>query len=186
MKTAFIFHGTAGYPEENWFPWLKKELEHRGFIVHVPQFPTPQNQTLEAWYEAFKDYEKLLTEDSIIVGHSLGGTFLLRVLENVPIRISVACLVAAAVGIRPLKNWETDKPFIERPFEWKTIRERARHFLVFQSDDDPYVSLGNGEEAAQQLGVPLHFIPNAGHFNTTAGYTEFPRLLDILIRTLKD
>ena len=41
MANIFIIHGTEGYPEENWFPWLKKELEQKGHIVFVPQFPTP-------------------------------------------------------------------------------------------------------------------------------------------------
>ncbi|PIN68395.1 hydrolase, partial [Candidatus Woesearchaeota archaeon CG11_big_fil_rev_8_21_14_0_20_57_5] len=36
MKTVFIFHGTEGYPEENWFSWLKQELERIGYQVVVP------------------------------------------------------------------------------------------------------------------------------------------------------
>ncbi len=30
MRNVFIFHGTEGYPEENWFPWLKEKLEAVG------------------------------------------------------------------------------------------------------------------------------------------------------------
>ena len=41
MKNVIIIHGTEGYPEENWFPWLKKNLEERGYNVTVPQFPSP-------------------------------------------------------------------------------------------------------------------------------------------------
>ena len=37
MKNAIVIHGTEGYPEENWFPWLKKELEQKDYIVSVPQ-----------------------------------------------------------------------------------------------------------------------------------------------------
>ena len=32
-KRVFIAHGWDGYPEEGWFPWLKKELETKGFEV---------------------------------------------------------------------------------------------------------------------------------------------------------
>jgi len=27
MKTVYIIHSWEEYPEEGWFPWLKKELE---------------------------------------------------------------------------------------------------------------------------------------------------------------
>jgi predicted alpha/beta hydrolase family esterase len=27
-ERVFIIHGWEGYPEEGWFPWLKKELEN--------------------------------------------------------------------------------------------------------------------------------------------------------------
>jgi len=35
MKNALIIHGTEGYPKENWFPWLKKEI-----VLLIKQSPT--------------------------------------------------------------------------------------------------------------------------------------------------
>jgi hypothetical protein len=43
MRNIFIIHGSYGYPEENWFPWLKKELSKLGHRVFVPKFPIPAN-----------------------------------------------------------------------------------------------------------------------------------------------
>ncbi len=186
MKTVFIFHGTGGYPEENWFSWLKGEMEKNDYTVHVPQFPTPENQTLEAWFAVFEKYEGLLNDQTIVVGHSLGGSFLLRLLERIPSPIATACFVATPIGVPPVKNLEADKPFTGFPFDWKKIRKNAGNFMVFQSDTDPYVSLANGEEIANQLNVPLQFIPNAGHFNKAAGYTEFPLLRDAILKTIKE
>jgi len=39
------------------------------------------------------------------------------------------------------------------------------------------VGLENGKQLAKNLGVELSFVPHAGHFNTKAGYTTFPQLL---------
>ena len=38
-KRIFIVHGWGGFPEEGWFPWLKKDLEQKEFEVHVTQMP---------------------------------------------------------------------------------------------------------------------------------------------------
>jgi predicted alpha/beta hydrolase family esterase len=180
MKNVFIFHGTGGYPEENWFPWLKKELEKRNFNVIVPEFPTPKDQTPETWFKVFKKYEKFYNPETIIFGHSLGGTFLLRVLEKYDVKIKAAFFIAAAIGILPLKNIKTDKPFVEGGFKWDKIKHHAENFFVIHSDNDPFVSLKNGKELAKHLGVNLIFIPNAGHFNKAAGYTKFDKLLELV------
>ncbi len=34
-RTAFIIHGSYGNPEENWIPWLKRELQQYNFDVIV-------------------------------------------------------------------------------------------------------------------------------------------------------
>ena len=177
MKTAFIFHGTEGYPEENWFPWLKDELETRGYEVIVPQFPTPENQTPETWFKVLHPYLGKINSETIIFGHSLGGAFLLHVLQSLEQPIAQSVFVAAPVGVKPIKNWETDKPFLEKPFDWETIRANCGKATVFHTDNDPFMTPKNGEELSKLLGVQLKMIPGAGHLNATAGYTEFPELL---------
>lgn len=174
---AFIFHGTAGYPEENWFPWLKAELEKTGRKVFVPQFPTPAGQSVQAWNDVLAKYRSHINKDTIFVGHSLGGLFLLRLLEELPEPVNMAVFVGTPIGKKPLSNYERDSSFSNGfHFDWNAIKEKASHFSVFHSDNDPYVSLANGENLAKYLGVGLIFIPNAGHFNTASGYTSFEEL----------
>lgn len=182
MKNAFIFHGTEGYPEENWFPWLKKELEKKGYPVYVPHFPSPPKIPAEIarWFDVLKDYEQHINEDTILIGHSLGGIFTLRLLEKLRRPVKAAIFVGTPIGVRPILNYNRDSSFSGFSFDWKSISGKARHFLVFQSNDDPYVSLGNGEQLAKNLNTILNFVPNAGHFNTKAGYTKFDLLLEKL------
>ena len=66
---VIIVHGSFGSPEENWFPWLKEELEKFGVKVLVPKFPTPEGQSLENWLKAFEECRQHLNEETILVGH---------------------------------------------------------------------------------------------------------------------
>lgn len=177
MKTIFIFHGTGGNPEGNWFPWLKKELEKKGLQVIVPKFPTPEGQSLAAWLRILDQYREYITSETIFIGHSLGGMFLLKVLEQLKHPVRAAFFVAAPVGIRPIKYYDSDYSFTQFLFDWNEIKTKAKYFAVYHSDNDPYVSLGNGEELAKQLGVQLHFISHAGHLNAESGWTTFDKLL---------
>jgi len=180
MKNILIIHGTEGYPEENWFPWIKNELEGCGYQVIVPQFPTPQNQNPEYWFETLKTYESLFNEETVLIGHSCGGAFLLRVLEKINARIKVAVFVAASAGVKPIKYYEIDRPFVEEPFDWDKIRSSAEHFLVFHSEDDPFICIENGELIAKELGTDLIRLKDAGHFNAKAGYITFELLFEKL------
>ncbi|MFH1866595.1 MAG: hypothetical protein ABIJ81_00730 [Patescibacteria group bacterium] len=49
MKRAIIIHDWEGYPEECWFPWLKKELEANGFKVDVPAMPNSAKPKMSEW-----------------------------------------------------------------------------------------------------------------------------------------
>ena len=182
MQNVFIFHGTEGYPEENWFPWLKSALEKKGCQVFVPQFPSPPivPASMIEWFEVFAHYKKYINKDTVFIGHSLGGLFLLKILDQSEQVCKAAIFVGTPVGVHPLLNYERDNSFCSFNFDWTKIKSKAKHFAVFQSDNDPYVSLGNGEALSKHLGIDLSFIPNAGHFNTKAGYVNFPELLNII------
>lgn len=179
MNNIFIFHGTEGYPEENWFPWLKEKLEALGHQVFVPQFPSPPivPAKISEWFEVLKGYEQYINEDTIFVGHSLGGVFTLRILEKLDHPVRAALFVGTPVGVQPITYYDRDVSFSGFSFDWPAIKSKAKSFVAFQSDNDPYVSLGNGQELAKELGIELSFIPNAGHFNQKAGYTQFDELL---------
>jgi hypothetical protein len=182
-NNVFIFHGTEGYPEENWFPWLREKLEEKGCKVIVPQFPTPPivPAKISEWFDVLKEYEKDINENTIFVGHSLGGVFVLKVLEKLNNPIKAVFLTSTPIGIKPILYYERDNSFCGFNFDWDIIKNKAKTFEVFHSDNDPYVSLANGEQLAQKLGVELTFIHNAGHFNTKAGYLSFPNLLTKIV-----
>ena len=179
---AFIFHGSYGSPEENWIPWLKGELEKRGFVVFVPRFPTPKAQSLDSWNAAFSAYEKCLDLESVLVGHSLGATFILRLLESIEVKVKAAFLIAGFIG--RLGNPEFDeinRTFVEKPFNWGKIRENCGSFTVFHSDNDPYVAIENAEEIGKGLGTEPIIVKGTGHFNSSAGFTLFPLLLEKIL-----
>jgi predicted alpha/beta hydrolase family esterase len=186
MVNVIVVHGSFGHPGENWFPWLKAELEALDCTVHVPRFPTPEGQSLNSWLAAFEPFQPYLKEDTILVGHSIGPAFLLSVLEQSQHRVDSAFFVAGFVG--PLCNPEFDKinaSFAERDFDWERIRENCGSFYVISSKDDPYVPLEKGQELADAVGGMLFTIPKAGHFNTAAGYGKFPMLLEMIKGRLK-
>lgn len=183
MATVFIIHGAYGHPEENWFPWLKHELENKGHEVFVPQFPTPENQTLDNWMTVFDQYRERLAPSSIVIGHSLGTAFLLNVLEEN--QAKAAFFVAGVNG--PVENEfdEGMKTFSHRIFDWKRIRENCQTSFVIHSDNDPYIPLDHAKQLAEHLGVDVTLVSDAGHFNEKAGYTRFPFLLGLVKKLLQ-
>jgi len=179
MNNVFIIHGAFGSPNENWIPWLKLELEKLNKPVITPTFPTPDNQSLENWLKAFKNYQDEITQDSIVIGHSLGVAFVLNVLEILDKPIKSAFLVSGFID--SLGDPEFDrinKTFLNRKFDFEKIRKNCKKFYVFHSDNDPYVPLKFGEDLAEKLNSELILIKNAGHFNADAGFTKFNELLE--------
>jgi len=176
---VIIFHGTVGYPEENWFPWLKKELLSLGIKTYVPKFPTPDGQSLKAWFKVYNQYEKLVNENTILVGHSLGSTFILRILEKRKLPIKAAILTTPASGKIGIPDFDKlNETFIDKSFDWEKIKANCVYFSIYRGDDDPYIPIKQPKQIASKLGVKLIMVYKGGHLNTKAGFKEFPQVLN--------
>ncbi len=176
---VFIFHGTVGYPEENWFPWLKDQLIGLGISAYVPKLPTPEGQSLKAWFDVYKKYEHYVNGNTIMVGHSLGSTFILRILEKIKFPIKAAILTTPAIGKLGIPDFDKlNETFINEPYDWAKIKKNCPHFSIYRGDDDPYIPIEQPKEIASKLGVKLTMIYRGGHLNTKAGFKEFPQVLE--------
>lgn len=183
MHTYVIIHGTKGTPDGNWFPWLAQELAKRGNRVVVPRMPTPDGQSLAAWLTAFTQHVDPIDANTTLIGHSLGATFLLRLLEcrNSAVRRSV--FIAGLIDMIGIPEFDAlNSSFIKEAYDWTTIKKNAGSVLCFSGEDDPYVPAAQTEQLAANLGAPNRIISRGGHLNSESGYTSFPALLEALIK----
>jgi len=176
MKKAFLIHGAYGNPDENWLPWLKEKLEKLNYEVIVPIFPTPEGQSLSAWEKVFEKHIGTLDESSIIIGHSIGATFILSILQKLDNKIKAAYLVSGFHVLLDHPIDEINKTFVEKRFDWQKIKNNCHNIYMFNGDNDKYIDLSISNELAKNLDSEYEVIPNGGHLNATAGYTKFEKL----------
>ena len=178
---AVIFHGTLGSPEGNWFPWLRSTLTNEGWNVAIPSLPTPKNQSLDSWTTAFKNQMSDPNDIDLLIGHSLGATFILRLLENNLVQPQQVILVSAFIDKIDNVEYDTlNHSFINHPYQWDMIKQNSKKITLLHGSDDPYVPLEQPKTIAKNLGAPLHTIKNGGHLNTESGYTEFPDIFSYI------
>lgn len=175
MKSALILHGTGDSNQDNWLPWLKKELEEIGFKVFAPNLPQADKPDLKNWLEyVFKNWD--FDSDSLIVGHSSGGVTALKILEELPKSKRVKLTIPVAAFKDDL-GWDVLSNFFEEPFNWEKIRNSSEKIIIFHSDNDPYVPLEHAQFLKEKLGSAFVLVKKAGHFNAASGFDKFPQLL---------
>lgn len=184
-KQVVVIHGYMGHPQSNWFPWLKAELEKQNIEVVVPHMPDPAWPTMETWVQTVQNIVGTLDNQTILVGHSLGGTTLLRYLEIIekPQRAAGTVLVASpilppkALHLRGVK-----RSFFATAFDFTKIRQAAGEVCAIYSEDDPIVSIASGHILRDSLVDTYVEIPDGGHLNRKSGYTTFPLVLEKIMQ----
>ena len=183
MKNAIIVHGSFGHPKENWIPWLKAELEKNGYTVTVPAFPCGDEQNFDSWMEVIHPHLDEMDEETVLVGHSIGPAFILGILEKLEHKVAKAVLVSGFLGLLGNETFDAvNKTISAREFDWEKIKANAGQFVLLQGTDDPYVPTEKATELGEFLGIEPIMIENGGHLNESAGFTEFPRLLEEILK----
>jgi len=83
MNRAIIVHCWEGTPEYCWYPWVKSELEKKGFEVKIPAFPDTNNPDKDTWVARLEKEIGIPDENLYLIGHSIGCATILRYLENI-------------------------------------------------------------------------------------------------------
>jgi len=193
-ERVFIIHGYLSYPEEAWLPWLKAELDRRGYAVSLPAMPHPDHPTIGEWIAFISQLVGEPDRHTTLVGHSMGCQAVLRYLETLGFAgKSVKRTVLVAGGFPPgLSPEEADRrtggnatlrPWFTLPADAKKIKAAAGRCTVILSDNDPLISLAAAQAGFRATLDPEIIVdPGKGHFNEDDKLTELPSALAAVIR----
>lgn len=183
MKRAIIVHRWSGSPETDWYPWLKKMLEEKGYAVTAPTIPDPHMPTIEAWQASLTAAVGTPDGELVFVGHSIGCQAVLRYLASVEGSVKVAnvVLVAPWLQLANLEGPEEEKigqPWEKTPIDWNAVRAHAPSATLIFSDDDMYVPTVNKDLfAAQWPEAKAVMVHAMGHIT---GVVELPEVLNTI------
>jgi len=139
----------------------------------------------EPWepsYDAFKtEFAKhLVDEESILVGHSCGTTFLTRWLRET--KQKVAKLILVAPWCIADKDDAARKEFYEQPID-ESIKNRVGEIIIFTSDDEREDGKKSTKIFHDKLGGDVVELKGHGHYTMgDMGTTEFPELLEVILK----
>lgn len=190
-KRVFIIHGWDGYPEEGWFPWIKKELENKGFEVFVPLMPNPSEPQIKEWVSSLAKIVGEPDENVYFIGHSIGCQTILRYLETLNNKkVGGVVLVAPWFVLSDLETEEEKiigKPWIETPIDFNKIKATTNNFVCIFSEDDPVVPLDeNIKLFKERMNSKIIIEKSGGHFSGGDGITELPSALNSVLELAKN
>ena len=186
-KTCLIVHGspikdTRGEPEDipvnqrHWLSWAKEQMEKNNIDVCVPLMPLSWQPDYDKWKKEIEKSNPKIDENSILIGHSAGGSFLVRWLGEKQIKIDKLILVA------PSRILSDDESRLKKFNDFKIsnkIKNLTNKITIFVSDNDKPYRKKSTQIYKKELDAEVIELKNKGHF--TAKYMnpcEVPEFLE--------
>lgn len=188
MKTAIIIHGMPSKEEyfdvqrkspsnNQWLPWLQKKLLINGINAQTPEMPEAYNPKYEDWKKVFEQF--VLNEDTILVGHSCGGGFIVRYLSENNIKVGKVFLVAPWLDLEKY----LDTGMFDFEIDQRLKEKTDGISLVSSLDDEDYILDSVNLIKEKVVGIEYIEFKDKGHFCIEdLGGEEFPELLDLIVK----
>lgn len=188
MTNAVIVHGSPTHEEyydenypscsnSHWVPWLQKQLLIRNIPAATPEMPDAWNPQYPIWQREFERFD--INDETILVGHSCGGGFLLRWLsEHRDVRVGKVILIAPWLDPQERRAPQ----FFEFDLDRK-LASRTKGLIVMNSDNDI-------EEVQETVRIVLEELDDVdyrefheyGHFCADdLGGDAFPELMELIV-----
>jgi predicted alpha/beta hydrolase family esterase len=176
MTNAIFIPGNGGgSTKDNWFPYLKIELEKLGVSVIDADFPDSTLARESYWLPFLKKLGA--DENTILVGHSSGAVAAMRFAEKN--KILGSALVGACYTDLGVEN-EKLSGYYNHPWNWKAIKNNQKWIALFASTDDPWIPIYEPRFIHDQLDPEYFEFTDQGHFGGDYDKETFPELLAVI------
>ena len=189
MKRVFIVHRWDGSPQADWYPWLKSELEAKGFEVYVPAMPNSDRPEIKKWVSFLKKSVKNPDAETFFVGHSIGCQTIIRYLSSLKLQVGGVVFVAGFFKLTGLESDEEKsiaQPWLETEIKVDKAKQNIGKSVAIFSDDDPYVPMINMKLFKDDLGSDIIIEGHKGHFTFRDGATQLPIVRDEMLKMAKE
>jgi predicted alpha/beta hydrolase family esterase len=192
-KRAFIFHGYLSSPNEAWLPWLRGELEERGYLVSLPHMPHPDRPVISEWIDFIAKLVGEPDDGTTLIGHSIGCQGILRYLEILGAAGKSVAKTVLVAGFFPTGMSPADAeletggnpalvPWFIPGLDAVKVKIAAGNCTVFLSDNDPYIGVDRAKAVFRATLDPKIVIEHGyGHFNEDDRVVELPSVLAAVI-----
>lgn len=187
-KTVLVIHGTGGFGRNDWYGWLADELRKLGHEVISPDMPNPSEPDLDKWLSELDKYKDRLNENSVVIGHSLGGPAAMHFVSKLSKKVGKIILVAPTSG---KINWEEyaklhpedpvnqQKAFHQKEIDYNKVQKNVGKIVYFHSDNDFYIPDEVPRYYKKVLNPDFRMLKGRNHFSVAnGGAFTFPEVLD--------
>lgn len=195
MKRAIIIHGWSKF--EDWkqldrpspsnaafIPWLSKQLMVRGIHPIAIEMPNSYAPDYEIWKKELERFE--LDEETILVGWSCGGGFLLRYLSENNIRVRKLVLLAPWIGTfdNDIDKYEFDESFFNFNLDDSIYEKVLEDIILLEAEHEVVEVLMSIEKIKSKLkNINYRIIEGSGrHFFEK----NQPAVLEEILRSKDD
>lgn len=158
----------------DWKSSLQTELGD-AFDVLRASMPNKDNAVYSEWKLVMDNIAPLLSDEVILIGHSLGGLFLAKHLseEPFPKKIKATILIAAPYST---KDHEPITDFL-LPTSLEKLSKQSEKICLVHSSDDPVVPFSDMKFYKEKLPEATSIeLRDKGHFNQNS----FPELVEVI------
>ena len=192
MKQVILIHGLPDKEEilddmfpspsnAHWFSWIQKQLTKKDILCQSLEMPKSYNPTYSEHKRVLDQME--ISNETILVGHSCGGGFLLRYLsEHKELKPKKVILVAPWLDLEGyLKKLNPLSDYFDFEID-KTLTSRTDLHCMYSTDDSKDI-LNSVEMIKEKLpDIKVSVFTNKKHFTEKhLKSKEFPELLELIL-----
>lgn len=178
----YYLHDCPSQSNMHWFPWVQREILRKRIMCQALEMPHPYNPT-------YKDHcdvlgQMSINEDTILIGHSCGGGFLLRYFSEHK-NLTPKKIILVAPWLDPeeyLQGLNPETDFFDFDID-PELPQRTNIDLVYSTDDEGFIIKSVNQIKKVIPNIEEHVFSDKGHFTESdLKSKKFPELLNIVFR----